>query len=185
MMRIGTFVIRALTVAGVAALVVTHPIARAGVERVQAFKRLTAPRIDPGPLVPGPLTVVPKGLPFDESPTFTKRHLETGGTRGAGIMCPANLNPWCKMLDDALSTRIPFRDREIVFLRTAWLTRGRFIWATHHDTRAFDAGLTAADLARLTKGPDAPGWSKWDATLVRMPRGKRSVSATATDSAWT
>src|SRR5215471_10977600 len=90
----------ALVSLAIAGLAVMHPDALTRAERVQAFKRLTAPRLkrQPGPRP----TRAPKGLPFDESPTFTKRYMETGGTRGADIMCPADISPMCHNLDDSL-----------------------------------------------------------------------------------
>src|SRR5262245_55754420 len=112
--RLTTITLLSIAIAGAA---VTRPDALTRAERVQPFKRLTVPRIQrkPGPRP----SQRPKGLPFDESPTFTNRYMETGGTRGADIMCPGDVSPMCKMLDDSLNATIPMRDRELVILRTA------------------------------------------------------------------
>lgn len=63
--------------------------------------------------------------------------------------------------------KIPARDRELLTLRTAWLSRGEYIWAAHHADYAIKAGLTVEEVARVTKGPDANGWSQFDAALLR------------------
>jgi alkylhydroperoxidase family enzyme len=65
------------------------------------------------------------------------------------------------------NNQIPARDRELLTLRTAWLCRGEYIWASHQDTYATKAGVTAEEVARVTKGPDAKGWSTFDSTLLR------------------
>jgi alkylhydroperoxidase family enzyme len=65
------------------------------------------------------------------------------------------------------NNKIPARDRELLTLRTAWLSRGEYIWSVHHADYARRAGLTAEEVARVTKGPDASGWSPFDATLLR------------------
>ncbi len=65
------------------------------------------------------------------------------------------------------NNKIPARDRELLILRTAWLSRGEYIWAAHHADYATQAGLTREEVARITKGPDASGWSRFDATLLR------------------
>jgi AhpD family alkylhydroperoxidase len=62
--------------------------------------------------------------------------------------------------------RLPDRDRELLILRTAWLTRCRFAWA-HHQPLAERLGMTAQEIQRVVEGPDARGWSELDAALLR------------------
>ena len=62
---------------------------------------------------------------------------------------------------------IPARDRELLVLRTAWLSRVDYEWAHHHDSYSRKAGLTVEDVARVTRGPEAPGWSAFDRALLR------------------
>lgn len=91
--------------------------------------------------------------------------------------CPATLDQMCRhfmcrhfwaFAGQFLSINtIPTRDRELLTLRTAWLSRGEYIWASHHDSYATKAGLTAAEVSRVTKGPDAEGWNRFDAALLR------------------
>jgi 4-carboxymuconolactone decarboxylase len=116
--------------------------------RVEAFKRPTDMRVPP-----------PAGAPSGPN------------VRRATQACPATLDDMCDKFwafaGYFLSKNtIPARDRELVTLRTAWLSRGEYIWASHQDSYATKAGLTADEVSRVTKGPDA-GWSTFDAALLR------------------
>ena len=62
---------------------------------------------------------------------------------------------------------IPARDRELLVLRTAFLSRVDYEWAHHHDSYSTKAGLTVQDVARVTQGPEVPGWSEFDRALLR------------------
>jgi alkylhydroperoxidase family enzyme len=79
--------------------------------------------------------------------------------------------------------KIPARDRELLTLRTAWLSRGEYIWAAHHADYAIKAGLTVEEVARITKGPDANGWSPFDATLLRAA-DELQASRFISDATW-
>lgn len=61
---------------------------------------------------------------------------------------------------------IPPREKELLILRTAWLCRADYDWS-HHVGGAKRAGLSDEAIDRITKGPDAPGWSNFDAALLR------------------
>ena len=61
---------------------------------------------------------------------------------------------------------IPTRHRELLILRTAWLSRGDYIWG-RHDVIGREAGLTAEEIRRVTAGPDAPGWDDFERALLR------------------
>ena len=67
----------------------------------------------------------------------------------------------------ARDTTIPARHRELLLLRTAWLTQNRYLWADHAPTARL-VGLSAEDVRRIAEGPDAPGWSPFEAALVRL-----------------
>ncbi len=60
---------------------------------------------------------------------------------------------------------LPTRHRELLILRTAWLSRGDYIWG-RHDVIGREAGLTAEEIRRVTAGPDAPGWDDFDRALL-------------------
>jgi 4-carboxymuconolactone decarboxylase len=62
--------------------------------------------------------------------------------------------------------KIPARERELVILRTAWLTRSVYEFGQH--TRLGQAaGLTSAEVARLAR-PGTEGWSADEAALLAM-----------------
>ena len=92
--------------------------------------------------------------------------------RRATQACPAAQDDMCRKFwafaGQFLTTNtIPARDRELLTLRTAWLSRGEYIWASHQDSYATKAGITPEEVSRVTKGPDADGWSTFDAALLR------------------
>ena len=64
------------------------------------------------------------------------------------------------------SSSLPARERELLILRTAWLCRDNYVWSPHAAS-GMRAGLTAEELDRITKGPEAKGWSAFDAALMR------------------
>lgn len=63
--------------------------------------------------------------------------------------------------------RLPRRDTELVILRVAVLT-GSDYEHTQHARLARRAGLDAADVDRVSEGPDEPGWSPRQALLLRV-----------------
>jgi 4-carboxymuconolactone decarboxylase len=73
--------------------------------------------------------------------------------------------PFTQYLLSATSTLTP-RDKEIAILRIAALCKADYDWG-HHVPAAERAGLSADDIARIAKGPDAPGWNEWDRTVLR------------------
>ncbi len=58
------------------------------------------------------------------------------------------------------------RVREILILRIGWLTRAEYEFIAHLGLGK-KAGLSDAELARIQRGPDAPGWAPLDADLLR------------------
>lgn len=65
----------------------------------------------------------------------------------------------------AFHGRINARDRQLLILRTAWLSRCRFQWA-YHEPLALKVGVTREEIRRLIDGSEAPGWDEDDATLL-------------------
>lgn len=61
---------------------------------------------------------------------------------------------------------LPPRDRALLALRTAWLTRSGYLWA-HRARLARSEGFGDADLDRVAQGPQADGWSDFDRLLLR------------------
>jgi 4-carboxymuconolactone decarboxylase len=58
------------------------------------------------------------------------------------------------------------RQTEIAILRVGWKTRSRYEWGQHVDIGQ-RAGLTASDILRISKGPDAVGWDECEGAIVR------------------
>ena len=104
--------------------------------RVKSFAHLTTPRID--------------------------LSNEADGESQLRRACPESQETcqkyWAYTGNYVRNTILPERERELLILRTAWLSRGDFIWG-RHDVIGKEAGLTAEEIARVTEGPDAAGWS--------------------------
>lgn len=64
------------------------------------------------------------------------------------------------------NSTLPPRDRELVILRIGWLCQAAYEWS-HHSITGLNLGMTQDELVRITKGADAPGWSKFDSALIR------------------
>ena len=58
------------------------------------------------------------------------------------------------------------RERELLILRASWNSNADYDWA-HHVPAAQRAGLSDAEILRVSKGPDAPGWSASDRLWLR------------------
>ena len=78
------------------------------------------------------------------------------------------------------STLTP-RHRELLILRTAWLTGKQPIWASRVPI-AKTEGLTAAEIRRVAEGPPA-GWSSFEATLLRLA-DELYRNSSVTDATW-
>ena len=64
------------------------------------------------------------------------------------------------------TSRIAPREREILILRVGWLCHAEYEWG-QHVIFAREAGLTDVEIARIKAGPDAPGWTPFEAALLR------------------
>ncbi|MFK7894664.1 MAG: carboxymuconolactone decarboxylase family protein [Myxococcota bacterium] len=58
------------------------------------------------------------------------------------------------------------RDAELLTLRVSWNCQSEFEWG-HHESYARLEGMTREEIARITKGPEAEGWSTKDRALLR------------------
>ncbi len=80
---------------------------------------------------------------------------------------PGLLRRWLVFATHVLSkSTLPARERELVVLRMGWLCRAEYEWG-HHVAIGRDAGLTAPEIERVAQGPQAPGWSPLEASLLR------------------
>jgi len=62
--------------------------------------------------------------------------------------------------------KLPRRDTELVILRVSHNSDCEYE-RHHHEQLGRRAGLSAAEIARVEEGPDAPGWSPRQARLLR------------------
>ncbi len=129
-------------------------------KQVEPFTHLSAPRVELGEPTPG----------------------------GSEMrrLCPNRLDLcekyWAYTVYFVDGYTIPFRDKEILILRTAWLSRGEYIWGRHY-VRGKESGLTDEEIERITEGPAAPGWSDFDATLLRAA-DELHTSRFVSDATW-
>lgn len=77
---------------------------------------------------------------------------------------------------------LPPRTRELLVLRTA-VRCGCAFEREQHEIIARREGVSDADIARVADGPDAPGWSREDAVLMRATDELLSTW-TVTDATW-
>lgn len=81
---------------------------------------------------------------------------------------PVLFKNWLKYANYVLSKKstLSARDREIAILRIGWLCRAEYEWA-QHVIIGKQAGITDDEIKCIAQGPDAPGWSAFDAAIVR------------------
>ncbi|HEX5046043.1 MAG TPA: carboxymuconolactone decarboxylase family protein, partial [Gammaproteobacteria bacterium] len=77
---------------------------------------------------------------------------------------------------------LPPRHRALLALRTAGLTRSAYFWG-HLVPLAKADGLTDDDLARIARGPDAPGWDPFEQTVLRAA-DELHVDSFISDATW-
>ena len=81
------------------------------------------------------------------------------------------------------SSSLSQRHRELLILRTAWLSRSPYYWSVH-SARAAAAGLTRAEVTSIAGGPTAPGLDPFEATLLRTADELHHQSFVS-DATWT
>lgn len=62
---------------------------------------------------------------------------------------------------------LPARNREMLILRIGWLCQAKYEFG-QHTISGKQAGLTDEEILRITRGPEDPGWSDFDAALIRV-----------------
>jgi len=77
---------------------------------------------------------------------------------------------------------LPPRDRSLLILRTAWLTRSEYLWA-HRAVGARRAGVSSEEFTRIAQGPDARGWETFEATILRAA-DELHVDSFVSDATW-
>lgn len=74
------------------------------------------------------------------------------------------------------------RERELLILHAAWLSRSAFVWA-QHATMVGRHGIRPDEFERVGSGPEAKGWDRFDSTLLRAA-DEVFVNSFITDSTW-
>ncbi len=127
----------------------------AGMAAVAAAQEHPVTRVAPHERLTGPRIALPEA-PGDASPLRQ--------------LCPevsdTCRNYWAYTIHFVNNYNIPLRDKELLILRTAWLSRGDYIWG-RHNLIGQGAGLTGEQIARVTEGPDATGWEDFDRALLQ------------------
>lgn len=78
---------------------------------------------------------------------------------------------------------LPERHRTLLSLRTLWLTRSEYLWAHRAAYALAEEGLSEADLERIARGPDAGGWTRLEATVLRAG-DELFIDAFISDATW-
>lgn len=80
---------------------------------------------------------------------------------------PDLLRRWMVFANHILAkSTLSARDRELLILRIGWLCRAKYEWA-QHVVIAKLVGITDAEIEDVKQGPDATGWSRHEAALLR------------------
>jgi 4-carboxymuconolactone decarboxylase len=80
---------------------------------------------------------------------------------------PALMKRWLVFGNHVLSkSTLAPRERELLILRIGWLCQAGYEWG-QHVVIGKASGLTDEEIARIPKGPAAPGWSALDRALLR------------------
>jgi alkylhydroperoxidase family enzyme len=74
------------------------------------------------------------------------------------------------------------RDRELAILRTGWRCHAPYEWG-QHVTIGRREGISEEEVERIAAGPDAPGWSRHDAAILRAADELHDTS-TISDATW-
>lgn len=96
---------------------------------------------------------------------------------------PAMMERWLTFADYVLrESTFPRRERELLILRIGWLCQAEYEFGQHTIVGKW-VGLTPEEIVRITKGPDAPGWTPFEAALLRAA-DELHADAFITDATW-
>jgi alkylhydroperoxidase family enzyme len=79
---------------------------------------------------------------------------------------PRLLKRWAPFGHAILNGALPVRDRELLVLRATYRAHCEYM-SVHHARIALDVGMDDAEIVRVHEGPEASGWSEFDAVLLR------------------
>jgi 4-carboxymuconolactone decarboxylase len=95
---------------------------------------------------------------------------------------PGLFRKWLPFGGKLLSGKLPHRDRELLILRTGVNCQTDYEYG-QHVIIAKMVGLTDEEIARVSKGPQDPGWSQDDALLLQAADELHQASAIK-DTTW-
>ena len=135
-----------------------------------------------------PLRIAP--VPMDERTGRVRELLDqssSGAETDANIFttlvrAPGRFRRWLPFGGKLLNGKLPARDRELLILRTGWNCRAEYEWA-QHARLALSLGITSSEIERVALGPDAVGWSLFEASLLRAADELHETS-TISDVTW-
>lgn len=129
---------------------------------VEVARPLPAPRIPPLPLWRVPL----RGLVVAGLLKLFNR-FKTPNIFATIAQNPRVFRAWFRFgMRVAVRGTLGRKPTELVVLRTSWNCGCRYVWA-HHQLIGRLSGLDRATIARVACGPDAAGWSRDEAQLLR------------------
>ena len=141
-------------------------------------QRLTTPRVPP--------------LPLDQIDSEIRERIAGGPDGGGGPVLnifrtlahhPKLMKRWLVFGNHVLGrSTLPPRERELLILRIGWLCRSPYEWGQHVKI-GLGSGLTQAEIDRIAKGSDAPGWSEPDRALLRAT-DELHADAFVSDATW-
>jgi 4-carboxymuconolactone decarboxylase len=118
--------------------------------------RLEKPRLDP--LAPDELDAETRARFGDAPPLNIFRTLAHH---------PKLLKRWLVFGNHILAkTSLAPRERELLILRVGWQCRAEYEWG-QHVLIGRQSGLSDEEIERITRGPEAEGWSDLDRLLLR------------------
>ena len=101
---------------------------------------------------------------------------------GVMLRHPRLFRAYFALAQEYFATVLSARDRELLILRTGWLLRAPFQWGAHIGN-AKQAGITQAEIERVTEGSAAPGWSEHDRAILRAVE-ELIADSMITDETW-
>ena len=138
--------------------------------------RLKTPRVPP--------------LPVDQIDPELRKSLALGDPPGPVLNIfrtlaqhPKLMKRWLVFGSHVLGrSTLPPRERELVILRIGWLCRSAYEWGQHVKIGEL-VGLTPAEIERIPRGADGPGWSELDRALLRAT-DELHADAFISDATW-
>lgn len=120
---------------------------------------------------------------LDSLSTFRDDDVSVLNVFGTLAQHPKLIKRWLVFANHVLlKSTISGRDRELAILRAGWRCHAPYEWGQHVVIGRRE-GITDEEIARIGAGPDAPGWSKHDAAILRAVDELHDTS-TISDATW-